>query len=119
MTIGYVFVINDGGGDSAKSVATFHVFEKSSLEFLGVAANDTVRVLTKDLHLTLVALAHAVALETILVSALFLTHLTVPTKLLETLCFYSISNSLWCQKIVLPHSSFLLRFTTSILRPRK
>lgn len=40
---------------------------------------------SKDLHLSLVRLAGEVTLKAILVSALLLAHLTVPSQLLQTL----------------------------------
>lgn len=74
-----VLVVNDGGGDAAEAVAAPHEFEEAGFEFFGVTLDDSVGVLTEDLHLTLVAFAHAVAFEAVLVSALLLTHLAVPS----------------------------------------
>ena len=47
------------------------------------ASEYAVGVLAEDLHLALVALAHAVALEPVLVPALLLAHLAVPPQLLQ------------------------------------
>jgi hypothetical protein len=46
----------------------------------------------EDHHLPLVRLAGQVTLETILVSTLFLAHLTVPSQLLQAFGFYAICN---------------------------
>jgi hypothetical protein len=43
------------------------------------------------------------ALETILVTTLLLTHLAVPSQLLQPLRLDSVGYGLWCQKFVLPH----------------
>ncbi|KAF2318774.1 hypothetical protein GH714_010616 [Hevea brasiliensis] len=80
-----------------------HEIEERVLELVGVTFDDAVRVLTEDLHLTLVALAHTVALEAILVAALLLTHLAVPSELLETFGFDSVGDCFWREKIVLTH----------------
>jgi hypothetical protein len=98
-----VLVVNNGGGDTTESVTALHVFEESAFEFLRIALDDSGRVLTEDLHLALVALAHTVALETVLVAALLLAHLAVPSKLLETLRFDPIRDRLWRKELVLPH----------------
>lgn len=47
-------------------------------------------ILRKDTHLAKMTLTSLVALESVFVAALFLTHLTIPTKLLEPLCFNSV-----------------------------
>lgn len=94
VAVGDVLVVDDGGGDAAEAVATLHVVKEGGLELLGVAVDDAVRVLAEDLHLALVALAHAVALEAVLVAALFLAHLAVPAELLETFGLDSISDCL-------------------------
>lgn len=80
-----VLVVDHGGGDTAEPVASLHQIEKTLLELLGVAIDDAIRVFAKDLHLPLVAFAHAVAFEAVLVSTLLLAHLAVPSKLLESL----------------------------------
>jgi hypothetical protein len=43
------------------------------------------------------------ALEPILVTTLLLTHLAVPSQLLQPLRLDSVGYGLWCQKFVLPH----------------
>ena len=90
-----VLVVNDGGGDATEPVATLHVVQESAFEFFGVSFDDSGRVLAKNLHLTLVALAHAVALETVLVATLLLAHLAVPSELLEPLRFDPIRDRFW------------------------
>lgn len=77
-----VFVVYDGGGNAAESVAAFDVIEEGRLEFLGVTVHKSIRVLAENLHLALMTFRHAVAFESIFVPALFLAHLTVPSQLL-------------------------------------
>ena len=91
----YVLVVNDGGGDAIEPVATLHVVQESAFEFFGVSFDDSGWVLAKNLHLTLVALAHTMALETVLVTTLLLTHLAIPSELLEPLCFDPIRDRFW------------------------
>uniref|UniRef100_A0A2P2PIS4 Uncharacterized protein MANES_07G115700 n=1 Tax=Rhizophora mucronata TaxID=61149 RepID=A0A2P2PIS4_RHIMU len=98
-----VLVVDDGGGDAGEAVAPAHEIKEGVLELLGVAVDDAVRVLAEDLHLALVALAHAVALEPVLVSALLLAHLAVPSQLLQTFRFDSVRYCLRCQELVFPH----------------
>ena len=104
VAIGDVLVVHDCGGDAGEAVGPAHMVEESTLEFFRVTADDAVGVLAKDLHLALVALAHAVALEAVLVAALLLAHLAVPPQLLEPLGFDPVRDRLWRQEIVLPHS---------------
>ncbi|KAI8031458.1 hypothetical protein LOK49_LG01G01772 [Camellia lanceoleosa] len=103
VAISNVFVIDHGGSNATEAVAAFDVVEELSLELLVVAVDDSVGVLAKDLHLALVALAHAVALEPVLVPTLLLAHLAVPPKFLQTLRLDSIRNRLRSQKFVLAH----------------
>lgn len=51
-------------------------------------------------------LAHAVALEAVLVAALLLAHLAVPPELLEAFGFDSVRDCLRRQEIVLAHGGF-------------
>lgn len=87
MSVIDVLVIDDCGGDAAEAVAALHEIHELVLELLRVAINDSVGVLTENLHLALVALAHTVALESVLITTLFLAHLAVPSELLEPFCF--------------------------------
>lgn len=103
VAVGDVLVVDDGGGDAAEAVAPLHVLEKLRLEFLGETVDDSGGVLAEDLHLALVGLAHAVALESVLVAALLLAHLAIPSQLLQTLCFDPVRDRLWGQEFVLPH----------------
>ena len=95
VAVGYVLVVDDGGGDTAEAVAALHMLEEFSLELFGVTVNDSIRVLAKDLHLALVALAHAMALESVLVSALFLAHLAIPSQFLQPLRFDPVRDCFW------------------------
>lgn len=95
VAVGDVLVVDDGGGDPAGPVATLHVLEKRIFKFFGVTVDDSGRILAEDLHLSLVGLAHTMAFESILVAALLLAHLAVPSQFLQTLCFDSICNRLW------------------------
>lgn len=106
MAVVDVLVVHDGGGDTAEPVAPLHQIKKTPLELLGVTVDDAIGVLAEDLHLALVALAHAVALESVLVSALLLAHLAVPSELLESLGLDSIGDCLRCKEIVLSHEDF-------------
>ena len=85
-------IVNDGGGDATEPVTAFHEVEEVLFELFGVSGYDSVRVLPEDLHLALVRFAHAMAFESVFVSALLLAHLTVPSKLLETFGFDSVGN---------------------------
>lgn len=103
MAIGDVLVVDDGGSDTAESVAAPHVLEKSSFEFFRITTNNSGGVLAEDLHLALVRLAHTVALESVLVPALFLAHLAIPSQFLQTLRLDSVRNRLRGQEFILPH----------------
>ena len=103
MPVMNILIINHGRRDTRKPMAPFHHVKEFVFEFFRVAVNDSVRVLTEDLHLPLVALAHTVALESVLVSTLFLTHLTVPSEFLKTFRFDSIRDCFRCEEIVLTH----------------
>ncbi|GFZ14979.1 DNA/RNA-binding protein Kin17, conserved region [Actinidia rufa] len=98
-----VLVVDNGGGHAAEAVTALHVVEEGGLKLLRVALDNAVRVLAEDLHLALVALAHAVALEPVLVPALLLAHLAVPPQLLQAFGFDSVRYRLRSQKFVLPH----------------
>ena len=50
-----------------------------------------------------VALAHAVALEAVLVAALLLAHLAVPPELLENFRLDAVSDGFRRQEVALPH----------------
>lgn len=103
VAIGDVLVVHHSGSDAAEPVAAFHVIEEGGFELFRVAINDTIRVLTEHLHLALVALTHAVALEPVLVTTLFLAHLAVPTEFLETFCLDTVGDCFRSQEFVLPH----------------
>lgn len=94
MTVVDKLVVNDGGGDATEAVAPLHHVEEVLLELLRVAADDPIRTLTEDLHLALVRFAHTMALESVLVAALLLAHLAVPSKLLETFRFDPVRDGL-------------------------
>lgn len=49
---------------------------------------------SNDEHLAEMALGSGVAFEAVLVAALFLAHLAVPSELLEAFCFHSIGEML-------------------------
>ena len=105
MPIINILIVDNSGRHTAKPVAALHVFEETTLKLFRVPIDDSSRVLAKDLHLALVALAHAMALEPILISTLLLAHLTVPSELLETFGFDSVGDCFRSQEIVLPHWS--------------
>ncbi|KAH1045613.1 hypothetical protein J1N35_036397 [Gossypium stocksii] len=79
-------------GDPTEPVAPFHKVKEVPFKLFRVPRYNPVRVLPEDLHLTLVRFAHAMALESVFVSALLLAHLTVPSQLLETFGFDSIGD---------------------------
>lgn len=89
-----VLVVDDGGSNAAEAVAPLHVLEERALELLGVATDDSGGVLAEDLHLALVRLAHTVALESVLITALLLAHLAIPSQLLQTFRLDSVRDSL-------------------------
>lgn len=95
IAVGDVLVVEDGGSNTAEPVAPFHVLEKGALKLLGVAADDSGRVLAEHLHLALVRLAHTMALESVLVAALLLAHLAVPSQFLQTFCFDPVRDRFW------------------------
>lgn len=105
-----VLIIHHRGGDAAEAVAPLHVFEETALELVGVAVDEAVGIVAEDAHLALVALAHAVALEAVLVAALLLAHLAVPPELLEAFGFDSVRDCLRRQEVVLPHGEDSRRF---------
>ena len=72
MAVSDVLIVDNSGGHTAEAVAALHVVEEGGLELLGVTLDNAVGVLAEDLHLALVALAHAVALEPVLVQSLLL-----------------------------------------------
>ncbi|KAK8514972.1 hypothetical protein V6N13_121917 [Hibiscus sabdariffa] len=63
-----------------------------TFKLVGVPRYNPVRVLPEDLHLALVRFAHAVAFESVFISALLSAHLAVPSQLLETFGFDSIRD---------------------------
>nr|ACU17319.1 unknown [Glycine max] len=103
VSIVYVFVINYSGCHTAESVTALHVLQKSGLKLFGIALNYPVWVLSKNLHLTLVPFTHAMTFKPILISALLLTHLAIPTKLLQSFCFDSVGNCFRCEKLIFSH----------------
>lgn len=107
VAIGDVLVVYDGGGDAAKAVATLHVFEKLRFELFGVAVDDSIRVLAENFHLALVRFAHTMAFKAILVSALLLAHLTIPSEFLQAFCFNSVRYCLRRQEFVLTHGEIM------------
>lgn len=100
-----ILVVDDGSGNTGEAVSAAHEIEKGFLEFLGEAIDNAIGALAEDLHLALVGLAHAVAFESVLVAALLLTHLAVPSQLLQTLRLDPIRDRLRSQELVLPHRS--------------
>ncbi|KAJ6432662.1 hypothetical protein OIU84_019827 [Salix udensis] len=84
-------------------MAPFHHAKEFVFEFFRVAVDDSVRVLTEDLHLPLAALDHTMTLESVLVSTLFPTHLKLPSEFLKTFRFDSIRDCSRCEEIVLTH----------------
>ena len=103
MPIINILVVHNGGGDAREPVAPTHEVEEGLLELLGVALEDAPLVLAEDLHLTLVRLAHAVALEPVLVAALLLAHLAVPPELLEPFRLHAVRDRLRGEEVVLAH----------------
>lgn len=95
VAVGDVLVVEDGGSNTAEAVAPFHVLEEGALELIRVAADDSRGVLAEYLHLALVRLAHTMALESVLVAALLLAHLAVPSQFLQTFCFDPVRDRLW------------------------
>jgi hypothetical protein len=59
------------------------------------------RVFSKDGHLAHVTLAHRVALEAVLVSALLLAHFAIPSQLLQPLRLDAVGDGLGGEKAVL------------------
>lgn len=84
MAIGNVLIVDDGGGDTAGSMAAFHVIKKRTFEILGIVVDDSGGILAKDDHLSLVGVAHTVALESVLIPTLLVAHLAVPSEFLQT-----------------------------------
>lgn len=66
------------------------MFHEMIMKFFRVTVNDTVRIETKKLHLPTMAIRCEVTLKTIFITALFLTHLTVPFQFSQTLRFDAI-----------------------------
>jgi hypothetical protein len=64
------------------------------LKLLGKLVHELGRVLREHLHLALVRLRHRVALEAVLVAALLLAHLAVPSQLLQALGLDAIRDPL-------------------------
>ena len=77
---------------SALMVAVLEVdYSKNKCNRQG-CKHTSVRIFAEDHHLALVTLRSQVALEAILVSALLLAHLAIPSQLLQALGFDAISN---------------------------
>lgn len=66
-----------------------------TLEFLRVVTNVFACMFSDDQHLPQVRLAVGVTLEPVLVSALFLANLAVPSQSLQPLGFHCIGDGLW------------------------
>jgi len=68
------------------------VVHEGTFKLLAVPLDDSLGILAKDLHLPPVPFTHLVALEAVLISALLLTQLAVPTKFLQPLGLDPIRN---------------------------
>ena len=89
-----VLIVDLSGLDSLGSVTALEQTHESVLELLGVGAQELVGVVGEDEELALVGLARRVALESVLVSALLLAHLAVPTELLQPLGLHLVGQVL-------------------------
>jgi len=101
--VGDVLVVDDGGGDAGVAVRAADQGEERLEELLGEALHDALGRHAEHLHLPLVRLRHAVALEPVLVAALLLAHLAVPPQLLQALRLDPVRDRLRRQELVLPH----------------
>ena len=101
--VGDVLVVDDGGGDAGVAVRAADQGEERLEELLGEALHDALGGHAEHLHLPLVRLRHAVALEPVLVAALLLAHLAVPPQLLQALRLDPVRDRLRRQELVLPH----------------
>jgi hypothetical protein len=64
-------------------------------------------ILGEQQQLALMGFGHRVTFETVLVSALLLTHLTVPSQLLKALRLHFVGDVLRCSNFVLTHDAGL------------
>lgn len=82
------------GLDTIGTVPAGQHLDKVVLEFGGVVCDVAPGVLTDDKHLPKMSLGLCMTLESVLVSALFLTDLTVPSQTLKTLGLHLVRNEL-------------------------
>mmetsp|Transcript_25701 Transcript_25701/g.43061 ORF Transcript_25701/g.43061 Transcript_25701/m.43061 type:complete len:293 (-) Transcript_25701:208-1086(-) len=94
MLVGNELVVHHRGGNSRMRVTDFHVLHESLEEDVRISLNHSCRRCSEHHHLLLVRFGHGVALEAVLVAALFVAHLAVPTQLLQPLGLYSVPDCL-------------------------
>jgi len=79
LSIRDVLVVDDVGGHSLGLPTTRHEIHEGGLELSREAVHKVLGSLGEDLHLALMTLGLAVALEAIGIATLLLAHLTVPS----------------------------------------
>mmetsp|Transcript_35158 Transcript_35158/g.98715 ORF Transcript_35158/g.98715 Transcript_35158/m.98715 type:complete len:298 (+) Transcript_35158:539-1432(+) len=91
------------GEHARRPVAVAHELHEALLELLREVVHEAVGVLDEELHLALMPVGHAVALEAIFVPALLLAHLAVPTQLLEALGLHLVPQPFRRPNLLLRH----------------
>ena len=77
-----ILLVHHVGVDSLLGILSSQNIRVGLLKVFAVATEIFSRVFSKQEQLPLMGLGHCVTFETIFISALFLTHLTIPSQLL-------------------------------------
>lgn len=99
--------VDSVGQNSLRPVTVTHQLHETLLKFLREFVHKSVGVLNKELHLSLVTIWHPMALEAILVSALLLTHLAIPSQLLKALGLHFVAEPFCWSHLLLRHCTVL------------
>lgn len=102
------------GQNSLGPVSVAHQLHETLLKFLREFVHKSVRVLNKELHLSLVTIWHPMALEAVLVSALLLTHLAIPSQLLKALGLHFVAQPFCWSHLLLRHCTATLVYFSAV-----
>jgi hypothetical protein len=97
-----------------RSVPVGQRADETSFKLPRKIVNHRVRVLRKQPHLPQMTFARRVALEPVLVAALLLAHLAVPTQFLQTHALLAVADGFRRQCVVLGHGFLGYASPTSV-----
>jgi hypothetical protein len=102
IAIGDILLVNIVGLDSFLAFALENL-HKSLLELFGEIFHILIGAFRKQLHLSLMRFGHAVTFEAVLITTLLLTHLTIPTQLLQAFRLDLVTNPFQTADFVFGH----------------